>query len=309
MAKIPIEKQLIDTKESLFKIKKDFNLCISGQKWTFSYKNGKKEEKLIFTNYDENAFLHIVKKISDDMKKAYNEQILKPELNDFFWSLCSADFYTPHKKPQIIEKREIHYQGFSDNLTILNNTELLEIDINGAYVKAAHLLGYISGINYFLIRDIRNALQDKINKGIDIDKNKELIKQLKYASLMGIGAAGKVIRFEEYKHTGNGNYKTRYHNETMCSHIIMKHIHHYLGEVMKEALNICGFFFWVDAIFVKKEDRDKMVNFFNEKGFDTKEEVFFVTFAGDRIVKENEKTKKEYFLTSQYKEKINNYFD
>lgn len=325
-----IETKLINTKEKLFALKKDFTYTIDGKKYTFNYKNGKKEESIIFTDYEKTEFLHIIKKVKADMIRAYFCQIAIPDNNRLFWEICDRDFYTLQKKPKKIVKKNIHYISFS-KIGNLNGKDLLEIDINAAYIVAAHNLGYLSEANFNLINNLRNNINELISQGIDVAKNKERLSQLKYAALTGIGACGKLIMFEKY-FMENGQYKKHYYDERLDSHVIMKHIHYYVGQIMWEiSLKVPHYFFWVDAFFVDAKYKEKVLSLLNGKGFAAKSERAKISFCGDRIVvrKLNNKNffkgvdnsffqntpyhkgeikKKEYFLDTITRNRINNYF-
>lgn len=323
-------------KEILQANRQNFIITYSGSKVILNYGNTFEKEK-VFTDYDKNRYLHILKKMKKELINSYLKEIEKKEKNVLFHKLCKTPFFTHQKQLKNIKKIDITYIGFSDKIKLIENKELLQIDINSAYIFAALKLGYISkelfeeiegektelknsiadlrNKKYFLNisqkdfprkNEIKNIIQrGKINMVIKqnelclIDEIEKL-NELKYAALMAIGSIAKTVNTELHEFCQETKkYKISMQTKMCDSHIIRQHICYEIDKLMQECIKKGALLYWCDAILINPKHKKIFTDFFTKEGYQYKIEKFICNFVDNKLHCKNADKNKYFNLIQQ----------
>ena len=185
---------------------------------------------------------------------------------------------------------------FKYNSSIRQGTiikDCVEVDLNSAYWECAYKLGLISEETYWkgrgLSRDL--ALERKLitknqydlTKGmtwkealikgiIDQDKFQQICPISKRTRLAALGSLAKVVKTFEFDGTSNKQKLILEQRSELTEHL-WDEICYQVGKVMNSAAKECGpgfIFFWVDAIFIRKNCLKKVQEHFKDAGYEYK---------------------------------------
>jgi hypothetical protein len=188
--------------------------------------------------------------------------------NDFFIGVRQPkQFYYEYTEQAIFGGDGPEYYQRVKN-TIVKDAKAIQIDINAAYITAVKNFGLLSADSYnkfFIEETEEKRLIKKSNSSRHKGHNGEIYKYSKDSRLIAVGSLAQDKKISTYI-KGKKVKEERQYNEKEAN--VFWSAAAEVGRIMIEILENCqGYFFWVDAIFIPKQQAEKAKEILKSYGY------------------------------------------